>query len=129
MAGWLYEQEVSWNLYEEYGFERYLPGQWFKFQRYNGRLEYCQTDGLLFTPEQFRLLIVEVKYKHTPDAYWQLEDKYVPVLRRMFPNWEIATVEIVKWFDPSTPFPTAPALKKDILSVKPNEFGVHIMNP
>ncbi len=107
----------------------YIPSQWFQFQRLNKRYEFCQTDGLLFLPKQYKILIVECKYKHTVDAYWQLENKYVPVLKRIFPQWEIHTLEIVKWYDPSTAFPVAVSLRKDILATKANEFGVHIWNP
>jgi len=114
---------------DEYGFVRYLPSQWFQFQFFGRQLQFCQTDGLLFTPKQQKVLIVEVKYKHTPDAYWQLENKYLPVMRWLFRDWEISTIEIVKWYDPSTQFPTTVALKKNILDTKPYEFGVHIMNP
>lgn len=128
MKGWLYEKDVSWKLLNEYGFTSYIPSQWFHFQQNGHRPEFCQTDGLLFTPKQQKVLIVEVKYKHTIDAYWQLEDKYVPVIRRLLPGWEISTVEIVKWYD-SIPYPTDVVLKKDILSIKPSEFGVHIMSP
>lgn len=127
--GWLYELKVNKKLLDEYGFVRYIPSQWFKFQFFGQRLQFCQTDGLLFTPKQQKVLIVEVKYKHTPDAYWQIEDKYLPVLRWLFPDWEVSTVEIVKWYDPSTQFPTSVVLRKDLLAVKPNEFGVHILTP
>ncbi len=117
------------KLLNEFGFERYIPSQWFSFQRFGQKKEFCQTDGLLFTPKQMKVLIVEVKYKHTPGAYWQLEDKYLPIIRWLFRDWEISTLEIVKWYDPSTQFPTKVILKKDILSVSPNEFAVHIMTP
>lgn len=114
---------------DEFGPTSYFPSQWFQFQRYGNRQEFCQTDGLLFRPKQQKVLIIEVKYKHTPDAYWQLEEKYVPVVRKLFPEWEISTLEIVKWYDPSTSFPVEVSLKKDILLASPNEFGVHILNP
>jgi hypothetical protein len=84
---------------------------------------------LLFQPKQQKVLIIEVKYKHTVDAYWQLEDKYVPVMRSIFRDWEISTLEIVKWYDPSTSFPVEVKLQKHILNSKPSEFGVHIWNP
>lgn len=129
LKGWLYEKAVNDKLIEEFGFTRYFPSQWFQYQEHNKRYKFCQTDGLLFTPKQYKILIVECKYKHTPDAYWQLEDKYVPVVRKLFPDWEISTIEIVKWYDPSTAFPTEVVLKKDILDTRPNEFGVHICNP
>lgn len=116
-------------LLDTFGAFRYIPGQWFTYGLSNRQVKWCQTDGLLFTPEQKKILIVEFKYKHTIGAYKQLEEKYIPVMSKLFPSWEISTVEIVKWYDPSTSYPVAVSLKKDILQAKPNEFSVHIFNP
>lgn len=107
----------------------YIPSQWFKYGLENRQMKYCQTDGLLFTPRQRKVLIVEFKLKHTADAYWQVEDKYIPVIRRIFPDWEVSVCEVVNWYDPSTPFPVEVNLRKNLLDVRPGEFGVHIWNP
>lgn len=113
-------------LTDRFGVLRYIPSQWFQYQLPSNQLKFCQTDGLLFTPEEKKVLIIEFKYKHTIRAYRQFEDKYVPVVSKLFPGWTIATVEICKWYDPSTPFPVDPVLKADIEQTKANEFGVHI---
>lgn len=128
LKGWLFEKEVNDKFIEEFGFTRYIPSQWFKFQRFGQRLNFCQTDGLLFTPRQQKILIVECKYKHTPDAYFQVENKYVPVLSKLFPGWTICTVEVVHWYDPSTHFPVPVSLVKNIEETMPGQFGVHIVN-
>lgn len=125
----MYEQAGHQKLLDEYGEYRYVPSQWFQFQRHGRRYEFCQTDGLLFTPKQYKVLIVEFKYKHTPDSYEQLEFKYVPVVQKLFPDWSISVCEVVKWYDCSTPFPVEVSLKDDLELVRPNEFGVHIWNP
>lgn len=122
----MYEQRGSLALIERFGFLRYIPGQWFQYGLASNQIKFCQTDGLLFTPEEKKVLIVEFKYKHTVAAYRQLEEKYVPVINKLFGGWSISTVEIVKWYDPSTPYPVPVRLKKDILLASPNEFGVHI---
>jgi hypothetical protein len=98
---------------------------------WQGRIRYCQPDGLLVLPARNILLIVEVKYSHTADAYWQLENLYVPVLRCFLGPanpWQIATCEVVKWFDPSTAFPTRLAMCEDLTQVRVNAFNVHILN-
>ena len=131
MKGWLFEQRVSDKFEREHDGSDgtlYIPGQWFQYQEHGQRLTFCQTDGLLFRYRQQRVLIIEVKYKHTVDAYWQLEQKYVPVVSWLFRNWEISTCEVVKWYDAATPFPTEVSLKKEPLTTKPSEFGVHILN-
>lgn len=119
---------MSDELLARFGPTRYLPSVWFQYQPVGQRLAWCQTDGLVVDYRARRILIVEVKYKHTPDAYFQLEQKYVPVIRRILPDWTICTVEIVKWYDPHTAFPVKVSLKSDILDTRPNEFGVHILN-
>ena len=98
---------------------------------WQGRIRYCQYDALLVLPDRGVLVIVEVKYSHTADAYWQLEHVYVPVLRSFLgPShaWQIATVEVVKWFDPSTAFPCKVTLCEDVGQVRVNAFNVHILN-
>lgn len=122
----MYEQRGSDYYLDKFGILRYIPGQWFQYQLENNQIKFCQTDGLLFTPEQKHVLIIEFKYKHTPQAYRQIEEKYVPVIGRVLRGWSISTVEVVKWYDPSTPFPVPVSLKEDITETKPNEFGVHI---
>lgn len=127
--GIAYERKVHRYMLKRFGLTTYIPSQWFKYQRFGDKIRFCQTDGLLFQPKQFKLLIIEIKYKHTPDAYWQIENKYLPVCRWLFRDWEISTLEIVKWYDPSTQFPAPVSLRKDIEDCAPGEFGVHILTP
>jgi hypothetical protein len=113
---------------EAYGLA-YIPSLWFSY--FDGEtVRYCQPDGLLLFERTKTLLIVEVKYSHTPDAFWQLEHLYVPVLRAFMgdSHWKIATCEVVKWFDPSTRFPVRPVLRESFEDIKPGEFAVHILN-
>lgn len=124
-----YEKEVNWRLEGLYEL-CYIPGTWFAYH-WRGRIRYCQPDALLVLPERSVLVIVEVKYSHTSDAYWQLEHLYLPVLRCFLGRgnpWQIATVEVVKWFDPCTAFPTRVSLCKDLEQVRVNAFNVHILN-
>jgi hypothetical protein len=123
-----YELRVHERLSEAFGLN-YIPSQWFQF--FDGeKVRYCQPDGLLLFERQSLLLIVEVKYSHTPDAFWQLEHLYVPVLRAFMgkSSWKIATVEVVKWFDPCVRFPVRPVLRESLEDIKVGEFAVHILN-
>lgn len=98
---------------------------------WQGRARYAQFDGLLILPEAQRLCIVEVKYQHTAGAYWQLEHLYIPLLRCFLgPGnpWQIATVEVCKWYDPSTRFPIAVNLCEDVIQARVGTFNVHILN-
>lgn len=73
-------------------------------------------------------MVVEYKLQHTPLAWWQTRQKYLPVLSQIFPLdlWEFAAVEVVQWFDPHTPFPEPIDMLEDVISASPQKFGVHI---
>ena len=116
------------ELEDRYGLS-FIPGPWFEYEN-EGSSGYCQTDGILLNESRRIILIVEVKYKHTPEAYWQLENLYLPVARVFFreSSWQLATVEVVKWFDPSTSCPKRPILQDDLEQVRPGQFAVHILN-
>lgn len=108
----------------------YIPSTWFAYH-WNGRIRYCQPDALLLIPGRRVLVIVEIKYSHTVDAYWQLEHVYLPVLRTFLgPGnpWQIAVVETVKWFDPAVAFPCKVTLCADLTQVRVHDFNVHILN-
>jgi hypothetical protein len=111
--------------------ERYrglhLQGPWLRFYS-NGKPRWCQPDALLIDVLAGRIVVIEVKYQHTPDAWWQLYHLYVPVLRAMFPPslWELSVCEVVKWYDPATWFPCRVAMLQDPMTARVNEFGVHI---
>lgn len=107
-----------------------LPGPWIEFQEQeNPRPRFCQPDGLLFDPWTGRIILLEVKYQHTPDAWWQLRKLYAPVIEYLFPHYEVACVEVVKWFDPAVVFPERPALLKCPMEGDPSRLGVHIWRP
>lgn len=79
-------------------------GQWIEFEDRSGR-RWCQTDALWIETERRRCVVCEIKYQHTPDAWWQLKHLYVPVLQRALPGYSFGMLEIVHWFDPSTFWP------------------------
>jgi hypothetical protein len=75
--------------------------------------------------------IIEVKFAHTPDAYFQLIDKYIPIVSRFLAggDWRIAVCEVVRWYDAATAFPCRVCLLDSPLAAKPGAFGVHILRP
>lgn len=108
---------------------RYFPSIWFKYVNTRGRDYYCQTDGLLFDFKNKLVTILEMKYNHTSDAYFQLLDLYVPVVRRCFPAYRVAVCEVVHWFDRSVPFPCSIAMQPYVDRCEPGPFHVHILSP
>ena len=109
--------------------DRYVSSPWLRFFA-EGKWRWCQPDGLLFDPQSGRITIVEVKYQHTSDAWWQVRHLYQPVLQAMFPEklWTFDACEIVKWYDPDTRFPEKLVLAQEI-SMKHPAFKVHIWRP
>lgn len=130
--GLRYEAQVHAWAKREFG-DFFIPGPWFSYRtRFSPNLwNYAQMDGLLFDFRRGQITIIEVKYSHTADAYFQLVDKYLPLARKFFGEkvWSFATVEVVFWYDKAVSFPTEVKLRKDIRLVQPRELAVHICRP
>jgi hypothetical protein len=129
LVGVKYEQKAQEYLEGLYP-ETYVPSPWIRFFAAGEGWRWCQPDGLIIDPWQGRIIIVEVKYQHTPDAWWQVKQLYMPVLHQIFPPqlWNYEFCEVVKWFDPAVQFP-----EKVILASEPSKrsssFKVHIWKP
>lgn len=123
-----YEKAVHEYLGVMFG-DFYLPNPWLKFFT-EGKWRWCQPDGLIFRPDQGRIVIVEVKYQHTADAWFQVRQLYQPLIQAIFPPrlWAVDAVEVVKWYDPLTIFP-----ERVVLASSPDldnpAFKVHIWKP
>jgi hypothetical protein len=128
LKGVQYEKKVQEHLGEFYG-ERYIPSPWLRFFT-GGAWRWCQPDGLLFDPVLGKLCIVEVKYQHTADAWWQVRHLYQPVLELIFPKslWKYEACEVVRWYDPATLFPEPTVLAHEVGMAHPS-FKVHIWHP
>jgi len=128
LQGVRYEARVHDYLGSLYG-DRYISNPWLRFFS-EGVWRWCQPDALLLDPARGRITIVEVKYQHTSDAWWQVRHLYQPVLEAMFPPrlWTFDACEVVKWYDPATLFPERTVLAQDI-GMKHSHFKVHIWRP
>lgn len=127
-AGIKYEKAINLRLEGEFG-SSYLASPWFRFSdSLEARPSFCQPDGLLFLPEEGKIVIVEIKLRHCVEAWWQLRHKYERVVAAVFPLdlWGISTCEVVKWYDPSTVFPEPIALCPYIEKAPYDRFNVHI---
>lgn len=114
----------------------YVPSMWFSYRRLSSPrvVNYAQPDALLLDFRSGVCTIIEVKYNHTPDAYFQLYDKYLPLLDKFFHAkekglWTFALCEVVYWYDKFVDFPCRVVLRDDVRKVRPGEFGVHIWRP
>jgi hypothetical protein len=128
--GLKHEERAHKHFIELYGLS-YFHSIWFAYGD-SGQVRYCQIDGLLADAKRKSLVLVECKLTHTPEAYWQTEYLYVPVLRAWLTDagrafWQISVCEVVRWFDPHTAFPTHPTLVEGLEYVRPDRFNVHIL--
>lgn len=60
------------------------------------------------------LVLVEIKVRHMPEAWWQLKRLYEPILRVHRPNIPIYCLEVVSSYDPAMPFPCRVNLIRDL---------------
>ena len=121
--GLRYEKKVCKALSKEYA-AFWRSGCWFQYQaERDKRSRYCQVDGLL---DAACLVVCEVKLRHTPEAYFQLFNLYLPVVQAAYPGRDLALCEVTKWYDSSTEFPCAITLLADLHAARPGDFSVHI---
>ena len=110
----------------------YVPSLWLEYEvAEDSYMHRCQPDGLLFNFTASKIIVVEIKLKHTEQAYWQLRNLYLPVLSLIFPPrlWELVPCEVVKWFDPSTSFPVPIQLcREPSYATRGRKFHVHVWN-
>lgn len=133
--GLRYERKVHEAFASAFG-PAYLPSVWFSYRRLSSpkTTNFAQPDAFLLDLSRGLCTIIEVKYNHTADAYFQLNDKYLPLLDKFFHAkekalWSFALCEVVYWYDKFVDFPCRVALRDDIRKVRPGEFGVHIWRP
>lgn len=120
--------EYLLDLYEGH----YIPSPWFRFREVGkNRERWCQPDGLIISPLEGKITIVECKLQHTTDAWWQLKWLYLPIVMSAFPPrlWKYSVCEVCKWYDPAIPFPEKVTMTPFIDAVRGDEFGVHIWRP
>ena len=129
--GLRYEKKVHEEFTRRYP-SLYVPSLWLEYENAkDSYLHRCQPDGLLFNFPLSRIIVIEVKLKHTAQAYYQLRNLYLPVLSLIFPPslWELVPCEVVKWFDPSTTFPSPTRLcREPLYASRGKNFNVHIFN-
>lgn len=107
-----------------------LPSPWIQFQESEtSKYRWCQPDGLLINPWKGIIILVEVKYQHTPDAWWQLRHLYGPVVSYLFPHYEIRMAEVCKWYDPAISFPERIDMLPAVERAGVEKIGVHIWKP
>lgn len=89
--------------------ECFTPHPVFKYKVHeNSTVFSAIPDGLALHPSRQELTIIEIKLRHSIDAWAQLFNLYVPVVSLAFPGWKIKVLEICKWYDPDVKLPIKP---------------------
>jgi len=107
----------------------FMPALWFRYTcgRFH-RWRYCQVDGLWLQPTRKLAVVVEVKLRHTPDAWTQVRKLYEPVVKHILgPTWDYTALEVVNHYDPSTKFPEKLYFLDNLNKITPSKFHVHIL--
>lgn len=131
--GLRFERKVHDHFHAIYG-HLYVPSMWFSYRRRSSPriTNFAQPDAFLLDFHTGLVTIIEVKYNHTADAYFQLYDKYMPLLDKWLNGeklWKFSVCEVVYWYDKFVDFPCTVSLRDDVKKVRPGEFGVHICRP
>lgn len=121
-SGLRYEALIQEKIRKE--FPGYLAAPYIHFEdAYKART--AQPDGILAFDRH--VFIVEIKYQHVPEAWWQLQRLYYPLVCRLWPAREVSLLEICRSFDPHVAFPVEVVRVDDLknwVSEPRKEFGV-----
>jgi hypothetical protein len=103
--GLLYEKKAIASLtalFEGWPIER---GTWIGFRDSGkGGMRVCQPDLFVrLSPD--RILLLEVKARHSLLAWWQLRRLYQPVLEALYPKAKIIVSEVTKSYSHDVPMP------------------------
>lgn len=125
-----YERRIHEHMQERYP-NQYIAAPWIRFKMAQDRPRLAQPDGLLIDIYRGRVILVEVKYQHCLDAWWQLERKYRPLVEHIFPaaEWKVSTCEVVRWYDPAVRVPDHVNLCPEVTWARRENFNVHICTP
>jgi hypothetical protein len=128
-AGLRYEAKAQMHLREVLG-KRYFVAPTLSFS--NGESRICIPDGLFWASSV--VFIFEIKIQHMAEAWWQLRKLYAPVVAAFPARYKVRCVEVVRVFDPSTPFPEKCHQISDLkshcaASNSVEELGVYVWRP
>lgn len=79
--------------------------------------ERCIPDGVAISSRDRSLLtLIEIKHRHSADAWFQLKYLYWPVVRAAFPRHRIQLLEVCGSYDPAVNVPDRQTYVDDLLS-------------
>ena len=126
-AGLRYERRAIEYLRSRYPRE-FAAHPWFRFRTHDAPVRWAQPDGLIVDFFKGRITIIEIKLKHTTDAWWQTRRLYEPLVRYLFGErqWHYACCEVVRWYDPAIRVPEHVVFTDDPSKLYASAYGIHI---
>ena len=108
-AGLRFEKQVVKSLEQKYsGFISGIP---FQYKTEYADKVICIPDGFLLYGKE--IIVIEIKLRHTIDAWFQLRKLYSPVLQKVFSR-PVRMMEICKVYEPGVVFPERILILKDV---------------
>jgi hypothetical protein len=107
--GLRFESKVLKSLKAQFG-SRFGSHIYFSFTSLTEPGRFAIPDGLLLSSCRTTLLVTEIKLSHSGDAFHQLNNFYLPIVRKALPCLRIAALEIVHYYDPRVVLPKQKAL-------------------
>jgi hypothetical protein len=101
-----------------------LSKQWIEYRDLSGRMKWAEIDFLALSDTDDNLLLVEIKQRHTRNAFAQLR-RYEPLVRDLYPDRHICPIIVCRYFDPDEG--VVPML--DILRPHPHPCAAVIWEP
>jgi len=110
--GLRFEEKVSRDFTSTYDY--FLSQVPFRFTTAYGTSK-CILDGMLFKHhllEEHEVVLIEMKRRHTADAWFQLRRLYFPVVQKAFPRKSLRLLEVCKHYEPGVKLPEPYKLHK-----------------
>jgi hypothetical protein len=130
-AGLAYEKKIRRWAFEGNWKGSILCSPWFCYLDDSARRQYCQPDLLFDEGPAKRVVICEVKLRWHPDAWWQIERLYKPVLQKVFPDRTLVSLCVTRSFDPhevgARDLDPPLRLVDDLMSCSPSSFSVLVV--
>lgn len=125
-AGLAYQRKVGRYLESSRKDWILLVGPWLAYSDLGSRRRFCQPDFILDCGGGLAV-VVEVKLRWTPLAWWQLKKLYLPVLSATKKWQTIIPLCISRSFDPAEPAPEVPYFCDDIFDARPDSFNLLVV--
>lgn len=126
-AGKAYEARVGKLLFGGSWPGSILRSPWFAYTDASPGVQFCQPDFILDKGRGAEAIVVEVKLRWHPDAWWQLERLYLPVLRHGLPGRELHSLCICGSYDPAVAAPGPVVVVRNLSEANPTQFSVLVI--